>query len=639
MPVTPTYPGVYIQEVPSGTRTIVGVSTSIAAFVGYFTRGPMNVATRLLNPGDLQRIYGPLSPASEAGYAIQQFFANGGEYTWVVRVAGFDADNPLAAASVTILQQPVASGVQGVPVLMVSAANPGVWGNSLVFTIDYNTVAPGQFNLTVNEMGIQGGQPAALTTMTWRNLSMDPAQPNYAPAVVNSTSDTLVLLSDLNTPGTPSLPAANGTITAPLPGGFDYGSLPGQSMTAAFGTTPLSTPISIPGTVKPTAFTLAPILQLAMRKVPELTSAIVTFSQVTQQVTVTVPANMQPVTFQGGLAMTLGFPTSGGNVPTYLMGAPATGAQANPVTGANGLLPGPDELIGSPLDRSGIYALEPVEVVNTICIPDARDLAPTSAYYVWSNALAYAKERYAMLIVDMPTSITSITAVQMWLQQNASLADRNSVTYWPYPMVPDPLNGFRLRTIAPSGTLAGLWARTDDGPGVWQAPAGVDAVLLGVPQLTYTMNDAENGILNPLGVNALRMFTNYGNVAWGARTMDGNDIRASEWKYIPVRRMALFLELTLLRSLQWVVFEPNGEVLWRQIVLNVTAFMNQLFLQGAFKGTTPAEAYYVACDATTTSPEDINRGIVNVVVAFAPLKPAEFVFIYLEQLTATAVTA
>jgi phage tail sheath protein FI len=637
MPVTPTYPGVYIQEVPSGTRTIIGVSTSVAAFVGYFTRGPMNTATRLLNPGDFQRIFGPLSPASEAGYAVQQFFANGGDYLWIVRTAGSDAANPLAAASVTILQQPVASGVQGVPVLGVAAANPGAWGNNLVFTIDYNTVAPGQFNLIVTETATNSGQTTVVATMTFRNLSMDPAQSNYAPAVVNSTSDTLVLLTDFNTPGTPNLPAPNGTVTAPLPAGFDFGSVAGQTMTASLGTTPVSTPVSIPAAAKPTSYTLAPILQLAMRKVPELATAIVTFSQVTQQVTVTVPGQPQPVTFQGGLAMTLGFGTTG-NVPVYVMGA-ATGAEANPVTGSNGLLPGPDELVGSPLDRTGIYALEPVEVINILCIPDARDLAPTSAFYVWSNALTYAKERFAMLIVDMPTSITSLPAVQMWLQANASLADPNSVTYWPYPMVPDPLNGFRLRTIAPSGTLAGLWARTDDGPGVWVAPAGVDAVLVGAPQLTYTMNDAENGVLNPIGVNALRTFTNYGNVAWGARTMAGSDIRASEWKYIPVRRMALFLELSLLRSLQWVVFEPNGEVLWRQIVLNVTAFMNQFFLQGAFKGTTPAEAYFVACDATTTSPEDINRGIVNVVVAFAPLKPAEFVVITLMQLTATAVTA
>ena len=146
------------------------------------------------------------------------------------------------------------------------------------------------------------------------------------------------------------------------------------------------------------------------------------------------------------------------------------------------------------------------------------------------------------------------------------------------------------------------------------------------------LTDLENGALNPLGVNCLRNFPVYGNVCWGARTLDGADLLASEWKYVPVRRLALFLEESLYRGTKWVVFEPNDEPLWAQIRLNVGAFMHDLFRQGAFQGRRRSEAYFVKCDGETTTQTDINLGIVNIVVGFAPLKPAEFVIIKIQQI-------
>jgi phage tail sheath protein FI len=153
-----------------------------------------------------------------------------------------------------------------------------------------------------------------------------------------------------------------------------------------------------------------------------------------------------------------------------------------------------------------------------------------------------------------------------------------------------------------------------------------------VQALTYLLTDGENGRLNPLGVNCLRNFPVYGNVAWGARTLKGADTLASEWKYIPVRRTALFIEESLYRGTKWVVFEPNDEPLWAQIRLNIGAFMHDLFRQGAFQGKTPREAYFVKCDKETTTQNDINKGVVNIVVGFAPLKPAEFVIIKIQQM-------
>jgi len=175
-------------------------------------------------------------------------------------------------------------------------------------------------------------------------------------------------------------------------------------------------------------------------------------------------------------------------------------------------------------------------------------------------------------------------------------------------------------------------ARTDTQRGVWKAPAGIEATLRGVPELTVKMTNAENGELNPLGINCIRSFPVIGRVLWGSRTMRGADILADDYKYVPVRRLALYIEESLFRGTQWVVFEPNDEPLWAQIRLNVGAFMNTLFRQGAFQGTTPKQAYFVKCDNETTTQNDIDQGIVNIVVGFAPLKPAEFVIIKLQQI-------
>ena len=184
--------------------------------------------------------------------------------------------------------------------------------------------------------------------------------------------------------------------------------------------------------------------------------------------------------------------------------------------------------------------------------------------------------------------------------------------------------------------VAGVYATTDGNRGVWKAPAGIQASLRGVQALTYPMSDQENGLLNPLGLNCFRSFPVYGNVLWGARTLQGADALASQWKYVPVRRMALFLESSLYQGTQWVVFEPNDEPLWAAIRLNINSFMQTLFLKGAFQGQTPDQAYFVKCDSETTTQTDIDNGIVNILVGFAPLQPAEFVVIQIEQLTGQA---
>jgi uncharacterized protein len=186
--------------------------------------------------------------------------------------------------------------------------------------------------------------------------------------------------------------------------------------------------------------------------------------------------------------------------------------------------------------------------------------------------------------------------------------------------------------------MAGLYASTDGSSGVWKAPAGTATPLVNVSALTYQVTDPENGVLNPLAINCLRSFPVYGNVSWGARTLDGADQIESQWKYIPVRRLALYIEASLYQGTQWAVFEPNDEPLWSALRLSIGTFMQQLFQKGAFQGSTPTSAYFVKCDATTTTQADINLGIVNIVVGFAPLLPAEFVIIQIQQIAGQSPT-
>jgi phage tail sheath protein FI len=261
--------------------------------------------------------------------------------------------------------------------------------------------------------------------------------------------------------------------------------------------------------------------------------------------------------------------------------------------------------------------------------PDAQPDPGAILSKLWGEASALCNEERAFLImdpepswVDTQTASTGVNALRIGLTKD------HSAVYFPRVKIVE--NG-REYIIGPAGAMAGLYARTDANRGVWKAPAGTE-VRLRVQELDEVLTDRENGVLNPLGVNCLRNFPVFGNVSWGARTLDGADQIGSEWKYIPVRRLALFLEESLFRGTQWVVFEPNDEPLWSQIRLNVGAFMQRLFRQGAFQGRTPREAYLVKCDAETTTQADIDLGIVNIVVGFAPLKPAEFVIIRIQQL-------
>ena len=281
--------------------------------------------------------------------------------------------------------------------------------------------------------------------------------------------------------------------------------------------------------------------------------------------------------------------------------------------------------------KTGIYALENVDIFNLLVMPDAS--AGAGMTDVLTDAIAYCVRRRAFMIMDAPEDVSTFQQASTWISSSASpLRSQNAAIYFPRLRAPDPMMNNVVRTFPSAGALAGLFARTDSKRGVWKAPAGMSAVIIGATGVSLTLTDAENTSLVSQGLNCLRNFPVVGTVSWGARTARGADSFADEYKYVPVRRLALFLEESVYRGTQWVVFETNDEPLWSQIRLNVGAFLHRLFAQGAFQGTTPKDAYFVKCDKETTTQNDIDLGRVNIVVGFAPLKPAEFVIIHVQQI-------
>jgi phage tail sheath protein FI len=311
-----------------------------------------------------------------------------------------------------------------------------------------------------------------------------------------------------------------------------------------------------------------------------------------------------------------------GNVAHYALGTTNLwGDQSNSDAGSDGTgLSGTSDLIGDQADFSGIYALQKVDLFNLLCIPDATRASKGDPSVldsnvdpgaIWSAAIALCDLRRAFLLIDPPPNVNNVSGAMDWKSTNLGVVNANGAAFFPRLRLPDPLNQYQLRTFAPCGVVAGVYATTDGSRGVWKAPAGTTAVLNGVQSMVYKLNDMENGVLNPLGLNCFRNFPVYGSVLWGARTLVGADAMTNQWKYVPVRRTALYIEESLYRGTQWVVFEPNDEPLWASIRLNVGAFMQSLFLKGAFQGSTPKQAYFVKCDGETTTQADIDNGVVG----------------------------
>lgn len=665
-----TYPGVYVQEIPSGTHTISGVATSITAFVGYLTRGPMNTPVQCLNFGDFQRVFGGLGKDSVTSFQVSQFFLNGGTEAWISRLCATSAPpvQPQAVLSSTIPSSSGGGGssgkgpalTSGNQVMTLLSANPGTWGENIFVTVDYMTNKINTFNLTATLYSTASNSNSSSTsysvsqTQTVPSVTLDLSQANSIVEVMQSGNQNSALLAVPVFTAQPAemVPFASGTmlsvpmpvkaasnvtisvsVQAPTPAG---GKEPGVQAVPAF---------TVPFKIASLGDLIAAI-QSAMSnaagylKLPSLAGTIVRSclspfapttdgAAQTQLIQVLVPdPGMAGYLISVSCSQSSLCSTFTTNYQAQQLGVTTT--PANP----NGIPPTGIDIAGNSTSRTGVYALDAMRLVNLLCVPDMENM-DTSNYLTAATAtLNYAIQRRAFAILDLPVSVQSVPQAVDWATNQPGTFGQGIISgasYFPQVQIPNPFST-QLLSLGGSGTLAGVYAMTDAQRGVWKAPAGITAPLAGVQQLAYVMNDQENGQINPLGLNALRTFPTYDNISWGARTLASANAADDDWKYISVRRLALYMEQSLVQGLQWVVFEPNGPSLWSQIRLSVNGFLHPLYLQGAFVGATPSQAYQVICDESTTTPEDMDNGIVNILILFAPIKPAEFVVISLQQM-------
>ena len=646
MPPTLTYPGVYIEELPSGVHTIAGVATSIAAFIGWAPQGPTNEAVLVQSYSDFARQFGGLDARSLLGYSVNQFFANGGQQTYIVRLVQTTAITGSASGTSNAWVTLTVTG----GTVSFTANTPGVWGNSYGVLISNGTKA-GSFKVTV----VYAPAGIGLVALeTFDNQTISPPTTftsNYvsfsvgAGATGNPANGFYQLSGGTDGNGV-KVPAAGQAATTVLqPGsktdGFTFtADNPGAwGNLLAISATPQSS------TMDPTGTRLS--ISILMVNPDGSTSVVEAFNNVS--VLQTDPSYLVTVINNDSNFVTV---AATGNPSTALnQAAPAAAfpPAATPISGAV-LAGGNDGIVLDPTQDTttgggafatalnsdnkgtgGVHLLDRVDIFNLLCVPGESEAV------VIGNLQKYCHDQRAFYIVDtfqsaQISNLISSGPVGVDSGNITGQYSMNSAYYFPWIQAPDPLAGNRPRLFPPCGFIAGIYAATDAARGVWKAPAGIDASLTGESGLQYVLTDLENGSLNVQAVNCLRQFKVYGDVVWGARTLQGNDQAGSQWKYVPIRRLALFLESSLYDGTQWVVFEPNDETLWGQIRLNVGAFMQGLFLQGAFQGTTPQQAYFVKCDGDNNPQSSIDQGVVNILVGFAPLFPAEFVVIQIQQM-------
>lgn len=641
--VSPTYPGVYIQEVSSGVRPIASASTSTAAFVGEAERGDTEEAVRIFNFTEFQNLYGAFLEGRYLAHSVFQFFNNGGSICYIVRVAASD----VTTADIQIGNQDSGGTEQA---LLISAASPGSWGNSLTLAISPGTNDPeNEFNLDVFEDSL----PRAVET--YENLSMFEDASNFVERVVNrsfriqvSASSALEnIMGQLR--GTVVPPDFSGSPLAQtllrlqinddepreidlLDAAITLDSL--TNIVSAINTL-VNALLPVSGSVPAQAYANFVASVDPIDGVVVLTSGAPGADSSVVALAATTPANDASIILLGssrGMAITAAAGArpvfNDGSVPHYLVGD-------HNVTGTDAVIAVTAGSDGSPAEQAELATDTPyLEALNRL--NDKDDVSLIAIPGIGSPALFGSATNYCentrslsdcFFIGDMPPDI-EVNDIQTDFVAPISPKNSYGAVYYPWLNMLDPTGASIDPIMVPSsGFVAGLYAKTDFQRGVWKAPAGTEAAIAGSTGLVNTVTDVQQGVLNPINVNVIRSFPASGRVIWGARTITSDP----EWRYVPVRRMAIFLRVSIYNGIQWAVFEPNDEPLWNNLKLNIEAFMTTQFRRGAFQGATASDAFFVKVDSETTTQTDIDNGIVNIRVGFAPLKPAEFIIVELSQ--------
>ena len=628
MPVQITYPGVYIVEQTKSPTAITGVSTSVTAFVGAARMGSADTPTAIGSYADFVRQFGDPVDALDhpMGYAVEHFFANGGSQAIIVRAL---ADNAVAAS----LALPAVNG----RTVRLTARSRGAWANGtgtgasqtgIFIQVAPATANPNdRFTLVVTQWAPGQGAASVVASEKWPELSMSPANPRYVATVLAASQLVTAEVTGTETDTAAGTSEGSADLSAGIPGlagrtlrvSVDQGA-PADHVFWPDGAPSDSHGIDDIGTFINTAangFTGVQASSDAGKLV------------LTSQTTGPNSAVVVGLSGAGDASTLLGLGVAaGGTEKSGSAGDRPAAAAAAPLTsGADGADVDAGSIV-SPQEGQGMLALDVLNFprFNLLCLPGVT----TSDVDAVTTALAYCQTQNAFLLVDPGPSVTAANAVAragLFAAEGA-----HGALYWPRLITPDSTPA----GLPPCGAMAGVMARTDSGRGIWKAPAGLAAGVAGATGGAYPTSDAVSGALNPFGINVLRSFPGAGLVGWGARTLAGADVRNDPFKYIPVRRLTDYIEASLYLGTQFAVFEPNDPILWGQLRLAVTGFMRGLFRQGAFQQSASlaeSDSFFVTCDDSVNPQSAIDAGRVNVVVGFAPLKPAEFVVITITQIT------
>lgn len=573
-------PGVYVEEYDSGAVPMQGVSTSTAGFIGLAQRGPVVGKPQLVTSfADYKRAFGGYLSEAKFGearflpYAVEQFFINGGSRAYIMRVAAEGA----AAAKAT-------AGV-----LQIEAANPGEWGNKIRVTVEASSKAKTQV-IAVNGADLKLKNADGFNQGDVVELFDGKAK---AYATIVSSLDNIV------------------TMDAPC------------TLNVA------DEKIGTPKYIKTCELTLTVKLDDVVETYanvslcPEAGNFVSARARKSDLVTIAVTEAKAPAAPKEGKDEKAPAPAKAGVTPIELAGGAAVIALAG---GSDGKVANvsPNVYMGEdngPGKRSGLAAfLENVDV-SIMAIPGV------TAPEVQAALIAHCENcKSCFAILDVPIDRKKTNDV---VEFRDMYDTTYAAMYHPWLEMFDPL-AKRSAYFPPSGAMAGIYARTDNERGVHKAPA--NEIVRGCTGLSCNYNEGEQDILNPKGVNLIRAFTGRGIRVWGARTMSSNGL----WKYVNVRRLYIYIEESIKANTNWVVFEPNSEVLWGRVTRTIEMFLATCWRSGALAGSTPSEAYFVECGPTTMTQDDIDNGRLICNIGIAAVKPAEFVIFRITQHTASS---
>jgi Bacteriophage tail sheath protein len=650
---TLSYPGVYMEEVSSGVRPIAAASTSTPAFVGLAEMGPIDEALRITNWTQFQKYYGTFINDSYLAYSVFQFFNNGGSQCYVLRVV------PTGAVKANVSVENRAAVANS---FTFTAKNEGAWGNYLYLQIEDGTDDPGNtFKLSIRKQEVVDVVPDDFLNIApvevHDNLGVDPAASNFVETVLASESslidgdfsvaNNVTLQNGVHHGGYGAAVATPATglkfqvnvnddgfqeITLPVTlvnltsvGDDDTTDVDAAIETAVQALAATKKKASTPDAAF-TSFSCAveadPNDAASFRLVLSSgTSSETSSLRVQNASTDNAAATLMLGEAFGGVSETGIARRRPANADAVQIGDAAVAA---PINGVQLGLDGDPATLTEMSFSSQFPLLDKITDFSLLAVPGIGTTVMVD------EGMNYCRNRQlqdVFYVGEMAETDNEPAEAESFRKQ---LTQPNSygAVYYPWIKSLDPTgNSTEPISLPPSGFMAGLYARTDSKRGVWKAPAGTEATVSGAVGLVTNLTDVEQGNLNRINVNCLRRFASSGIVSWGARTVTSD----AEWTYVPVRRMAIMLRVSIYNGIQWAVFEPNDEELWGQLRLNLKAFMMTLFRNGAFQGASPGDAFFVKCDSETTPQADIDLGIVNILVGFAPLKPAEFVVVKISQ--------